>query len=186
MASAAQQAAALKVKIDGAQQKSERAKVNGYCDLDGTGKVPAARLPSGGGGGDGYIVGEVRWFATSANIPAGWYLCDGSAHNGTTTPNLIGKYLKSAASAGGAGGSATHQHAAISAGTPAGTVGGIAATQDIGIGAAAGPGSGFATNAHTHLAPSFAGDALAPHQHAAANGEPPYYELMPYEYCGVA
>lgn len=180
----AQQATALRTKIDGAQQRSERAAVSGYCDLDSTGKVPAARLPAGAVGG--YIVGEVRWFATSASIPAGWYLCDGNAHNGVTTPNLIGKYLKSAATAGGTGGTSTHQHDEITAGTPTGSVGAIAQTQTPGQGSTGTPGTSFAAKNHTHSAPSFTGDALGTHQHAAANGEPPYYELMPYEYCGVA
>jgi hypothetical protein len=177
-------ARAVRELIDTAQQLSARGQANGYCPLGADAKVPSAYLPAGGGAD--YIVGEVRWFATSANIPAGWYLCDGEAHNGITTPNLIGKYLKSASTAGGTGGSATHQHAAASAGTPAGTVGTIPATEGLGIGATASPGASYAAQEHTHPAPSFTGSALATHQHDAANGEPPYYELMPYEYCGVA
>jgi hypothetical protein len=179
-----EQANAKSAAISTAQQEAEKGQANGYCPLGADAKVPAANLPAGSGGG--YIVGEVRWFVTAASIPAGGYLCDGTEHNGVTTPNLIGKYVRSASSAGGTGGSATHQHAAISAGTPAGAVSTIAATSTPGINATVSPGSGFAAQTHDHPAPTFTGSALDSHQHAAANGEPPYYELMPYEYCGIA
>jgi hypothetical protein len=155
------------------------------CVEANTGQVPTQVNPywqvlagKGDTGAAGpYIIGEVRWFATAANIPAGWYLCDGSAHNGVTTPNLIGKYLKSAAAAGGAGGASTHQHDGISAGTSAGSISAHAKASGTDF-----PTAGALGKYGDH---TFSGGLMPVHQHAAAGNEPPYYELMPYEYCGV-
>jgi hypothetical protein len=67
---------------------------------------------------------------------------------------------------------ATHQHAAITAGTPAGTVAAIdasgTAAVKIGTGAA-----NAAAKAHTHSAPAFTGSALGAHQHAAITAGTP-------------
>lgn len=46
------------------------------------------------------------WSGSAAAIPTGWNLCDGT----NSTPNLIGKFIKSASTAGGTGGSNTHSH----------------------------------------------------------------------------
>ena len=46
------------------------------------------------------------WSGSAAAIPSGWNLCDGT--NGT--PNLVGKFIKAASTAGGTGGSNTHSH----------------------------------------------------------------------------
>jgi hypothetical protein len=43
------------------------------------------------------------WSGASSAIPTGWNLCDGN--NGT--PNLTGKFIKAATTAGGTGGSAS-------------------------------------------------------------------------------
>lgn len=49
----------------------------------------------------------VMWSGLAANIPSGWYLCNGS--NGT--PDLRGKFIKGATlNPGTTGGSATHTH----------------------------------------------------------------------------
>lgn len=81
---------------------------------------------------------ELRWFyCEKADIPAGWYVCDGT----NDTPNLVGKRLKAIdddADLGATGGAALHTPAgsvaahthgvgtlantAASAGTPAGTL----------------------------------------------------------------
>jgi hypothetical protein len=54
------------------------------------------------------------WSGSAAAIPSGWNLCNGA--NGT--PNLVGKFIKSASTAGGTGGSNTHSHAhSLSAGS---------------------------------------------------------------------
>jgi hypothetical protein len=54
------------------------------------------------------------WSGSAAAIPSGWNLCDGA--NGT--PNLVGKFIKSASTAGGTGGSNTHSHShTLSAGS---------------------------------------------------------------------
>ena len=64
-------------------------------DVDGT--LQTSGVPSG-------VIS--MWSGSAAAIPSGWNLCDGT--NGT--PNLIGKFIKSASTAGGTGGSNTHSH----------------------------------------------------------------------------
>jgi len=54
------------------------------------------------------------WSGTLANIPANWVLCDGN----NSTPNLVAKFIKGAATgseAGSTGGSDTHTHASMTA-----------------------------------------------------------------------
>lgn len=99
------------------------------------------------------------WHGLLANIPAGYYLCDGS--NGT--PDLRAKFVKGAAAGvnpGATGGSSSY--------TPGGTVAAIAATATaaVKIGTAGATG---AANAHTHPAPAFTG--------TPATIEPPYYAV---------
>jgi hypothetical protein len=48
----------------------------------------------------------VMWGGLVVNIPTGWLLCDGTAG----TPDLRGRFIKGAATAGATGGSATHGH----------------------------------------------------------------------------
>jgi len=43
------------------------------------------------------------WSGTAGAIPSGWVICDGN----NSTPNLTDKFIKSAATAGGTGGSST-------------------------------------------------------------------------------
>jgi len=174
MSSPAQQAAALKAKIDGAQQRSERGQASGYCDLGADGKVPAARLPAGSAG-EAFPIGSVFLAVVSTN-PAtllGY---------GTWAAIAAGKVLVGLDAgdvdfdtAEETGGAKTHQHDGLSAGTPSGSVGGIAATGGVGLGATASPGASYAAQTHTHPAPSFAGNALASHQHSAASNLPPYF-----------
>ena len=45
----------------------------------------------------------VMWNGTSANVPSGWYLCNGA--NGT--PDLVGKFIKGSTTSGATGGSGT-------------------------------------------------------------------------------
>ena len=45
----------------------------------------------------------LMWSGASGAIPSGWVICDGT----NSTPNLTGKFIKSATTAGGTGGSAT-------------------------------------------------------------------------------
>ena len=67
--------------------------------LDATQRQAANYVPTGG---------IIMWSGTTANIPTGWLLCDGS--NGT--PNLIAKFVRglnsASANAGATGGSDTH------------------------------------------------------------------------------
>ncbi len=46
------------------------------------------------------------WSGSAAAIPTGWSLCDGT----NSTPNLVGKFIKAASTAGGTGGSSSHTH----------------------------------------------------------------------------
>lgn len=53
----------------------------------------------------------MMWSGSSANVPSGWYLCDGT----NSTPNLIGRFVRGASSSGITGGSAdsvvvSHSH----------------------------------------------------------------------------
>jgi hypothetical protein len=77
---------------------------NNIMYLDPIGNFAAGGVPSGG---------VIMWSGTIANIPAGWYLCDGS--NGT--PNLLDRFVIHAdADSGGtrnqntSGGSWSHGH----------------------------------------------------------------------------
>lgn len=50
------------------------------------------------------------WSGTDSNMPDGWYVCDGNAHGGYTTPNLIEQFVIGAGGAyavGASGGPAT-------------------------------------------------------------------------------
>ncbi len=62
--------------------------------LDGSSLTGIVGIPSG-------VI--LMWSGASSAIPTGWNLCDGN--NGT--PNLTGKFIKSATTAGGTGGSAS-------------------------------------------------------------------------------
>lgn len=61
---------------------------------------------------DPFTTGMIMmWSGTSANVPAGWALCDGN--NGT--PNLVNKFIRGATTSGGEGGYAnsvlvSHNH----------------------------------------------------------------------------
>ena len=73
-----------------------------FLRADGTFAVAGSAFPSGG---------IIMWSGAIADIPAGWYLCDGN--NGT--PNLTDKFVIGAGGSyakGAAGGAATHTHAA--------------------------------------------------------------------------
>jgi hypothetical protein len=71
-------------------------------DIDGT--LQTSGVPSGC---------ILMWSGSAAAIPTGWNLCDGT----NSTPNLIGKFIKSASTAGATGGSNTHSHShSLSAG----------------------------------------------------------------------
>ena len=60
-----------------------------------------------------FITGMIMmWSGSSADVPSGWLLCDGT----NSTPNLIGRFIRGAASSGESGGSAdaalvSHTHA---------------------------------------------------------------------------
>lgn len=66
----------------------------------------------------------------------------------------------------------THQHAAITAGTPAGTNGTVAASLTGCLGSSS-LGTTYAACAHTHPGPTFTGTQMGTHQHAAITAGTP-------------
>ena len=66
--------------------------------INGTGTVsgltPDVLVPQGA---------IIMWSGLVSAIPTGWSLCDGTG----STPNLVGKFIKGASTAGGTGGSST-------------------------------------------------------------------------------
>lgn len=81
--------------------------------LTWSGGVPTWATPAAASGAP--VVGEIRmWGLDLEDIPTGWALCDGNAHNGIQTPNLVGRfpigYDGDSVPATGTGGSASHSH----------------------------------------------------------------------------
>jgi hypothetical protein len=127
------------------------------------------------------------WSGASSAIPSDWKLCDGT--NGT--PNLVGKFIKGASTAGGTGGSATHTHThSLSAASHTLTLAQIPShTHSSGVkGNSLYTSSGYvATWSGAHASSGYIGTGSAgggqSHSHilsgsiAAQNNEPPYYEL---------
>lgn len=120
--------------------KGSKASIDARLDIslneDGTLKV--AGIPSG-------VI--CMWHGTIANIPAGWYLCNGS----NDTPNLLDRFILSVGESqdpGGTGGSNTHIHAKGSLGADSGGSHGHSIT-----------GTTAAGSSHTH-----AGGSLSPHR----------------------
>jgi hypothetical protein len=127
------------------------------------------------------------WSGASSAIPSDWKLCDGT--NGT--PNLVGKFIKGASTAGGTGGSATHTHThSLSAASHTLTLAQIPShSHSSGIkGQSLYTSSGnIATYTSSHATSGYIGTGSAgggqSHSHvlsgsiAAQNNEPPYYEL---------
>jgi hypothetical protein len=83
--------------------------------ITGTGAIPSANLTGALPAIDGSALTGIEgvpsgiismWSGAAAAIPSGWNLCDGT----NSTPNLIGKFIKSASTAGATGGSNTHTH----------------------------------------------------------------------------
>lgn len=78
--------------------------------VDASGNITATSFSGDGAnltGIEGVPSGIISmWSGLASAIPTGWNLCDGT--NGT--PNLVGKFIKAASTAGGTGGSNTHSH----------------------------------------------------------------------------
>ena len=86
--------------------------------VDASGNITATSFSGDGAnltGIEGVPSGIISmWSGLASAIPTGWALCDGN--NGT--PNLVGKFIKAASTAGGTGGSNTHTHShTLSAGS---------------------------------------------------------------------
>ena len=127
------------------------------------------------------------WSGASSAIPSDWKLCDGT--NGT--PNLVGKFIKGASTAGGTGGSATHTHThSLSAASHTLTLAQIPSHSHSKTARGAQYGQTNSTMAPGHtsggsptnVTMSYSGGGQS-HSHilsgsiAAQNNEPPYYEL---------
>jgi hypothetical protein len=114
-------------------------------------------------------------FGTWSSIAAGRVLVGldaGDAKFDTVEEEGGDETVQSSAQTFGGNALATHQHDAITAGTPAGTVAAISASQTsaVKIGTSA---SSAAASGHTHPAPTFTGTALGTHQHAAITAGTP-------------
>ena len=113
----------------------------------------------------------VMWSGLRANIPSGWYLCDGA--NGT--PDLRAKFILSVTGseeAGGTGGSTTITHTGTAVGNHSAT-----ATSEAGVGATArgSTSSTLTLKAHTHNTPILTHSVTQPSNHT--NVQPPYFKL---------
>jgi hypothetical protein len=123
---------------------------------------------SGGSLPSGLIV---MWSGLRANIPGGWYLCDGT--NGT--PDLRARFILSVTGseeAGGTGGSTTITHSGTAVAQHPAT-----ATSQASAGVTK---SGSTTStvtllAHTHDTPVLTHSVTQPNDHT--NVQPPYYKL---------
>jgi hypothetical protein len=127
--------------------------ITGAFRLDGTAGASGQVLLSGGGSntptwGNGFVAGMIMlWSGSSASIPTGWLLCDGSS----STPDLRNRFVVGATSTyavGATGGSAdaivvSHTHTATV--TDAGHSHTI--TQIIGQGGSSGSSAGFTGSA---------------------------------------
>jgi len=134
--------------------------------------------------GGAWLLGELKAMPPAVvTMPDGWYMADGGLHNSYQTIDMVGYYAKGGMTAA-TGGALTHQHPAMTAGTPAGTVGAIAAVsipEQKGL-----SGSGASGIDHAHPAPSFTGSELPAHQHDAGSSEPPHQAVKWWQFCGVA
>jgi hypothetical protein len=118
--------------------------VTGGVRLDGTAGATGQVLLSAGSGntptwGNAFVAGMIMlWSGSSATIPSGWLLCDGS----NSTPDLRNRFVVGATSTyavGATGGSAdaivvSHTHTATSTVTDPGHVHGLYAAQGDAIG----------------------------------------------------
>ena len=123
-------------------------------DVDGT--LQTSGVPSG-------VIS--MWSGSAAAIPSGWNLCDGT----NSTPNLVGKFIKAASTAGATGGStSTGAHTLSITEMPSHTHS---------YTSPAAPGSVHATSGYygrTSSGTTGATGGGGSHSHTA---EPPYFEL---------
>jgi Phage Tail Collar Domain len=130
--------------VAGTLVSSGQVDITGAFRLDGTAGASGQVLLSAGGSntptwGNAFVAGMIMlWSGSSASIPSGWLLCDGSS----STPDLRNRFVVGATSTyavGATGGSAdaivvSHTHTATSTVTDPGHVHGLYAAQGDAIG----------------------------------------------------
>jgi hypothetical protein len=118
--------------------------VTGAFKLDGTAGASGQVLLSAGGSntptwGNAFVAGMIMlWSGSSASIPSGWLLCDGSS----STPDLRNRFVVGATSTYAVGATGGSTDAIVVAHTHTGTTGGQSASHNHG----SAEGSGFISN----------------------------------------
>ena len=169
--------------------------VTGAFQLDGTAGASGQVLLSAGGSttptwGNAFVAGMIMlWSGSSATIPSGWLLCDGSS----STPDLRNRFVVGATSTYAVGATGGSANAIVVSHTHTGTTGGQSATHNHGSTI----GSGFISNGGSESfrggadlpfgRPSTTANASNDHNHsfttasAGSSGTnanlPPYYAL---------
>ena len=169
--------------------------VTGAFQLDGTAGASGQVLLSAGGSttptwGNAFVAGMIMlWSGSSATIPSGWLLCDGSS----STPDLRNRFVVGATSTYAVGATGGSADAIVVSHTHTGTTGGQSATHNHGSTI----GSGFISNGGSESLrggadlpfgrPSTTANASNDHNHsfttdsAGSSGTnanlPPYYAL---------
>ena len=169
--------------------------ITGAFRLDGTAGASGQVLLSAGGSttptwGNAFVAGMIMlWSGSSATIPSGWLLCDGSS----STPDLRNRFVVGATSTYAVGATGGSANAIVVSHTHTGTTGGQSATHNHGSTI----GSGFISNGGSESLrggadlpfgrPSTTANASNDHNHtfttdsAGSSGTnanlPPYYAL---------
>ena len=117
--------------------------VTGALTLDGAAGTSGQVMVSAGSGtptwGNAFVAGMIMlWSGSSATIPSGWLLCDGSS----STPDLRNRFVVGATSTYAVGATGGSADAIVVSHTHTGTTGGQSATHNHG----SAEGSGFISN----------------------------------------
>ena len=114
-------------------------------------------------------LGSIRYVNSGAAIPSGWQIADGT----NDTPNLVGAFVKGAATAGGSGGSTnTGPASTANTGSTNPSTGSPSTTVNI---ADTGSGTLVASGTHSHIVNNHNHSM----SHTHSGNEPPFVEMIP-------
>ena len=124
-------------------------------------------------------IGSIIMF-DGATLPVGWYDCDGTPHNGITTPNLINSFPRGASTGGSHGvsdGNATHTHTNVDTGNATHGHGSKSITtsganETVPTWGWAGVWNHFTSGSHTHSVTINAVSGEVSHSHTIPTTEP--------------